>query len=189
MLASHHSIIVKSYVIVRLSYNYRLTVVRFSYDLASHQAIISRMSSHDYHTTIVRLSYDVVRFTYDFTYITDASQPIVSSVTTKLRLQYRSRIGENIRNAWCYPLHDVAGRCDQGFRGFPYSKVIPVFNTQRQTFQRDEISPKFTKYWGVVSLYLLTPIIILRNLEIFFFPHAPLQKIYEKWGPIFFTIL
>ena len=60
ILASHHTIIVKSYVIVRLSYDYRTTiirlsfddVVRFTYALASHQAIIVKSY------VIVRLSFD-----------------------------------------------------------------------------------------------------------------------------------
>ena len=33
--------------------------------------------------------------------------PIVSSVTTKLRLQYNSRYGENVRNLLCHPSYDV----------------------------------------------------------------------------------
>ena len=61
ILASHHAIIVKSYVIVRLSYDYRTTIVRLSYD---YRTTIVRLS-YDYRTTIVRLSYDVMRFTYD----------------------------------------------------------------------------------------------------------------------------
>ena len=34
-------------------------------------------------------------------------------MTTKLILQYRSRVGENVRNLRCHPSHDVAARCDQ----------------------------------------------------------------------------
>ena len=60
MLAYHHVIIVKSYVIVRLSYDYRSTIVRLSFD---YRSTIIRLS-FDYRSTIVRMSYDVVRFTY-----------------------------------------------------------------------------------------------------------------------------
>ena len=42
-------------------------------------------------------------------------EPIVYGVTTKLRLQFRSRIGESFRIIRCHPSHDVAARCDQGF--------------------------------------------------------------------------
>ena len=65
--------------IVRLSYD----IVRFTYDLASHQAIMLKSYvivrlSYDYRSTIVRLSFDyrstIVRLSYDFTDITDASQ-------------------------------------------------------------------------------------------------------------------
>ena len=41
-------------------------------------------------------------------------KPIVSSVTTKLRFQYRSRVGGG-GDIQCHPSHDVAARCDQGF--------------------------------------------------------------------------
>ena len=75
MLASHHAIIVMSYVIVRLSYDYRSTIVRcrtiyicFSFSPSNHSGVVC------HRTTIVRLSYDVVRFTYDFTDIIDVSQ-------------------------------------------------------------------------------------------------------------------
>ena len=119
ILASHHAIIVKSYVIVLLSYDYRWTVVRcrtiylcFSFSPSNHSEVVC------HRMTIVRLSYDVVRFTYDFTDIIDVSQTIVSGVTTKLRLQYRSRSGGNFRNLRCHPSHDVAARCDQGFGVF-----------------------------------------------------------------------
>ena len=105
ILASHHAIIVKSYVIVRLSYD----VVRFTHALASHQAIIVKSY------VIVRLSYDVVRCSTILQKLSMCRKPIVSGVTTKLRLQYRSRIGGNFRNLRCHPSHDVAARCDQGF--------------------------------------------------------------------------
>ena len=102
ILASHHAIIVKSYVIVRLSYD----VVRFTYASASHQSIIVK-------------SYVIVRLSFDCSTISQklsmCRKPIVFGVTTKLRLQYRSRIGGNFRNLRCHPSHDVAARCDQGF--------------------------------------------------------------------------
>ena len=171
ILASHHTIIVKSYVIVRLSYDYRTTIVRLSYD---YRTTIVRLSydyrttivrlSHDYRTTIVRLSYDyrttivrlsydyrttIVRLSYDYRTIylcfsfsprnhsevvchrttivirchtmsydvvkcstishklSMCRKPIVSGVTTKLRLQYRSRIWEHFRNLLCHPSHDL----------------------------------------------------------------------------------
>ena len=110
ILASHHTIIVKSYVIVRLSYDYRCTYV-----LASHQAIIVKSY------VIVRLSFDCHMMSYDVVRCSTIShklsmcrKPIVSGVTTKLRLQYRSRI-EDFRYLRCHPSHDVAARCDQGF--------------------------------------------------------------------------
>ena len=90
ILASHHAIIVKSYVIVRLSYDCRWTVVRFTFDSASHQAIIVKSYvivrlSYDYGLTVVRCRTIYLRF---HSHYTDASQPIVSNVTTKIRLQY-----------------------------------------------------------------------------------------------------
>ena len=88
------------------------------------------MSSYDYRTTIVRLSYDIVRFTYDLAShqaIIVKSYVIVRlsygyrstvvrcrSVTTNLRLQYRSRFWDFLRNLRCHPSHDVAARSDQG---------------------------------------------------------------------------
>ena len=57
ILASHH--IIKSYVIVWLSYDYLSTVVRFTYALASHQAIIVKSY------VIVRLSFDCRTISYD----------------------------------------------------------------------------------------------------------------------------
>ena len=105
------------------SYDYRTTIVRlsyggvrFTYDLASHQAIIVKSYaiirlSYDYRSTFVRCRTINLRFHRDY----DASQPIVSSVTTKLRLQYRSRIGGKFINLRCHPSHDIAARCDQGF--------------------------------------------------------------------------
>ena len=62
---SHH---VKSYVIVRLSHDYRTIYLWFSFSSGNHSEVVW------HRTTIVRLSYDVVRFTCDFTDITDASQ-------------------------------------------------------------------------------------------------------------------
>ena len=50
--------------IVRLAYD----IVRFTYDSASHQAIIVKSY------VIVRLSFDCIMMSYDFTDITDASQ-------------------------------------------------------------------------------------------------------------------
>ena len=44
------------------------------------------------------------------------SKHIVSSVNTKLRLQYRSLVGGNFINLRCHPSHDVAARCDQGLK-------------------------------------------------------------------------
>ena len=108
ILASHHAIIVKSYVIVPLSYDYRSTVVRcctiylcFSFSPSNHSEVVC------HRTIIVRLSYEAQKLSM-------CRKPIVSGVTTKLRLPYRSRIGENFRNLRCQPSHDVAARCDQG---------------------------------------------------------------------------
>ena len=90
--------------IVRLSYN----VVRYTYDFASHHAIIVKSY------VIVRLSFNCRTMSYDLPTISQTlsmrRKPIVSSVTTKLRLQYRSRVGENIRNLRCHPSHDVAAQ-------------------------------------------------------------------------------
>ena len=90
------------------SYNYRTTIVRlsydivrFTYDLASHQAI--KVKSY----VIVRPAFDCHTMSYDLPVISQTlpmrRKPIVSSVTTKLRLQYRSRVGENARNLRCHP--------------------------------------------------------------------------------------
>ena len=81
----------KSYVIVRLSYDYRSTVVRLSYDvvtfthdLASHQAIIVKSY------VIVRLSFDCRTISHDLPTIAQTlpmcRKPIVFRVTTKLKL-------------------------------------------------------------------------------------------------------
>ena len=216
ILASHHAIIVKSYVIVRLSYDYRTTIVRLSYD---YRTTIVRLSydyrttivrlSYDYHTTIIRLSYDyrttivrlsydyrttVVRLSYDyrstvvrFTYALTSHQaiimksyvivrlsldcrtmsydvvrcstishklsmcrkPIVSSVTTKLRLQYRSRIGENLINLRCHPSRDVAARCDQGLRS-----QMSDFDTCSHNVQLDLIMLLVNcELWQIVTRY------------------------------------
>ena len=108
--------------VIRSSYDYRTTIVRLSYDvvrctyaLASHQAIIVKSYvivrlSFDCHT----MSYDVVRCSTISHKLSMCRKPIVSGVTTKLRLQYRSRI-EDFRYLRCHPSHDVAARCDQGF--------------------------------------------------------------------------
>ena len=119
LLASHHTLTVKSYVIVRLSFDYRSTVARchtiylcFGFSPSNHSEVVC------HRTTIVRLSYYVVRCSTCCTIshkLSMCRKPIVSGVTTKLRLQYRSRIGEHFRNLRCHPLHDVAARCDQGF--------------------------------------------------------------------------
>ena len=70
ILISHHAIIVKSYVIVRLSYDYRSTVVRcrtiylcFSFSPSNHSEVVCHRTtivrlSFDYRSTIVRLSFD-----------------------------------------------------------------------------------------------------------------------------------
>ena len=94
ILASHHAIMVKSYVIVRLSYDYRTTIVRLSYD---YHTTIVRLSydyrttivrlSYDYRTTIVRLSYDVVRFTYALA----SHQPIMVKSYVIVRLSFDCR--------------------------------------------------------------------------------------------------
>ena len=62
ILGSYHAIIVKPYVIVRLSHDYRSTVVRcrtiylcFNFSHSNHSEVVRNR------TTIVRLSYDVVR--------------------------------------------------------------------------------------------------------------------------------
>ena len=74
--------------LVRLSYD----IVRFTYDLASHQSIIVKSY------VIVRLSVDCRTMSYDLHTISQTlpmrRKPIVSSVTTKLRLQYRSLVGK-----------------------------------------------------------------------------------------------
>ena len=92
MLVSYHAIIVKLYVIVRLSYDYRSTIVRYTYDLASHQAIIVKSY------VIVRLSFDCRTMSYDLptisqTFNTDASQTHRVQCDNKtIRLQYRTNI-------------------------------------------------------------------------------------------------
>ena len=87
ILASHHAIIVTSYVIVRLSFDCRT------------------------------MSYDVIRCSTISQRLSMCRKPIVSGVTTKQRMQYHSRIGEYLRNLRCDPSHDVAARCDQGLNG------------------------------------------------------------------------
>ena len=93
MLVSYHAIIVKLYVIVRLSYDYRSTIVRYTYDLASHQAVIIVKSY-----VIVRLSFDCRTMSYDLPTIsqtcnTDASQTHRVQCDNKtIRLQYRTNI-------------------------------------------------------------------------------------------------
>ena len=88
------------------SYDYRTTIVRlvydvvqFSYDLDSHQAILVNY-------------YIIVRLSFDCRTLPMGRKPIASSVITKLKLQYRSRVGENVINLRCHPSHDVAARCD-----------------------------------------------------------------------------
>ena len=106
ILASHHAIIVKPYVIVRLSHDYRSTVVRcrtiylcFSFSYSNHSEVVRNR------TTIVRLSYDVVRCSTISQKLSMYRKPIVSGVTTHLRLQYRSRIGEHF-----FEIYDVTHR-------------------------------------------------------------------------------
>ena len=90
MLISYHRIHIEVVchrtTIVRFSYD----IVRFNYDLVSHQAII--MKSY----VIVRLSFDCRTMSYDLPTISQIllmrRKPIVSSVTTKLWLQYRNRV-------------------------------------------------------------------------------------------------
>ena len=61
---------VKSYVIVPLSYDYRSTVVRFTYALASRQAIIVKSY------VIVRLSFDCRTMSYDVARCSTISQKL-----------------------------------------------------------------------------------------------------------------
>ena len=94
ILASHHAIIVKSYAIYRLSYNYRSTVVRcrtiylcFSFSPSNHSEVVC------HRTTIVRfstMSYDLVRCSTISQKLSMCRKPIMSGEPTKLRLQYRS---------------------------------------------------------------------------------------------------
>ena len=76
--------------IVRLTYD----VVRFTYDSASHQAIIVKSY------VIVRLSFDCIMMSYDFTDITDASQ---------------THCFEWPQNYDCDIVADVVAGCDQCF--------------------------------------------------------------------------
>ena len=96
ILASHHAIIVKSYVIVRLSYDYRTTIVRLSYD---YRTTIVRLS-YDYRTTIVRLSYDyrttIVRLSYDYrTTIVRLSYDYRTTIV-RLSYDYRSTVSYGV---------------------------------------------------------------------------------------------
>ena len=123
---NHSEVVCHRTNIVRLSFDYRTIsydivryrtisydIVRFTYDLASHQAIIVKSY------VIVQLSFDCRTMSYDLATISQTlpmrRKPMVSNVTTKLRLQCRSRVGANFRNLRRHPSHDVAGRYDQGF--------------------------------------------------------------------------
>ena len=105
---THSEVVCYHTTIVRLSYD----VVRFTYDLASNQAIIVKSY------VIVRLSFDCRTMLNDIPTIAQTlpmrRKPIVFSVTTQLRLQYRSRIEENLENLRCHLSHVVAW-CDQCF--------------------------------------------------------------------------
>ena len=101
----------------------RTTVMRSSHD---HRATLIYKTMLGFHHAIILMSYVIVRLSFDCRTISYnlptilqtlpiRHKPIISSVTTKLRLQYRSRVGENFRNLRCHPSHDVAARRDQGY--------------------------------------------------------------------------
>ena len=132
MLASHHAIIVKSYVIVHLSYDYlstgiwcrtihlwfsfspgnhskvvlsydyRTTIVRLSYD---YRTTIVRLSC-DYRTTIVRLSYDyrttIVRISYDYRTTIVRLSYDYRTTIVRLSYDYRTTIVRLLYNSVCF---------------------------------------------------------------------------------------
>ena len=111
----HSEVVCHRTTIVRLSFDCvvrcRAIYLCFSFSASKHSEVVC------HRTTIVRLctmSHDVVRCSTISQKLSMCRKPIVSGVTTKLRLQYRSRIGENFRNLRCHPSHNVAARCDQG---------------------------------------------------------------------------
>ena len=124
-----------SRLIVRYLCNSRATT---SYDFICDRKPSSRIVRH--RTTVIRSSYDhpsevvchrttIVRLSYDLPTISQTlpmrRKPTVSSVTTKLRLQYSNQVGIFFRNLRCRPSHDVAARCDQGF--IHIYKFMPVY--------------------------------------------------------------
>ena len=113
--------------VIRSSYDHHATLIYttivrcrtiylcFSFSPSNHSEVVH----YDYRSTVVRCS------TISQT-LSMCRKPIVSGVTTKLRLQNRSRIGENFRNLRCRPSHDVAAQCDQGFIQLDHDKKITI---------------------------------------------------------------
>ena len=125
--------------VIRSSYDHRATLI-YKTILASHYAIIVKSY------VIVRLSYDAVRCSTISQKLSMCRKPIVSGMTTKLRLQYRSRIRENFRNIRCHPSHDVAARCDQSLAAPIRRSTTWAFNKTKIPFKHPWALPKNTIY-------------------------------------------
>ena len=103
MLPSHHAMIVKPYVIVRLSFDCRTIYLWFSFPPGNHSHVVC------HRTTIIRLSYDVIRFHRHYRCVANPSFPVWP------------------QNYDCNIVADVIARCDQCFSKFePYDIEVSI---------------------------------------------------------------